>query len=339
MTINVFDPEVAMEDGIVVLPARLAIPERDSNGRFKYSNAFRRADLEFTFISATFDRGANRVRLLCDAMSKQPFMPKDQPFDMTAPEHEASMRLALEIKLDIPRGSLSPQKVTTYEIIEMPDYWMSNEDKGKLRAADGTIIPVKTIKQAHEIYDKIYYWLSDYYKANGCPAKVDRRKLPDVLKDYTKELREKWRVEQHNFNYPANGLASCIVDALSGRRMLELTLDQLIEWKLIPGYPTMTQASCRAKQWDSMRETRFIGIHVNKGKGVHTKNAQLVLKLSQALGRQVSLQELNDGLAEIVKNTCNMPSQKQPYITFADQNTKLFVVGVTKTTRREENRV
>ena len=118
--------------------------------------------------------------------------------------------------------------------------------------------------------------------------------------------------------------------------MLELTFDKLIEWKLIPGYPTITQASCRAKQWESMRETQFVGIYVSMGKGANTKNAQLVWKLSRILGRQITLQELTDGLAEIIKNTCTMSSQMQPYITFADQNTKLFVVGVTKTTKREE---
>ena len=335
MNIAIFDPEVAMTDGVVVFPARLAIPDKDSNTKFKYNKTFRRADIEFTFISATFDRSANRIRLLCDATPKQPFMPKDQPFGMTAPEHEATMRLSVEVKLDIPRGALSPQKVTTYEIIEMPDYWASN-DKGKLGAADGTIVTVNNIKQSHEIYNTVYNWLKAYYKANGCPAKVDRRKLPEVLKDYTKELRESWRIEQHNFTYPANGLATCMVDALAGRRMLELTFDKLLEWKLIPGYPTITQASCRAKQWDSLRETQFVGIYVSMGKGANTKNAQLVLKLSHILGRQVTLQELHDGLTRIVESTCTMSSQMQPYITFADQNTKLFVVGVTKTTKREE---
>lgn len=339
MHIEVFDPTMALSDGIVVFPARIAVPGKDSTTRFKYQKAIRRSDLESSVVSCVFDRFSNRVKLTMDCTPKV-FSRRDRDSSvlvMDGPEREATMRTTMEIKLDIPRGSLSAQKVTTLSIIEAPDYWCSN-DKGKLKTADGTIIPVTQQKQCRDIYNKLFQWLRDQFKENGCPEAVDRRRLPELLKSYTGELRAQWRLVDRNFDYPANGLATALVDMLTGRRSPETTLDQLIEWHLIADYPTITQVSGRGKNWDSMRQTAFVGIYMAGGSNKQTKNTQLLWKLNNMLGEQFTLQGLDAAFTEFYRRHQNEPGATQPQILLNSDGNRLYFVGVTKTTRREENR-
>lgn len=333
MQIEVFDPVSTLSDGIVVFPARIAIPERNSNNTFKYQKSLRRGDCDMEVVSCVFDKSANRVRLLID---RSPRVVSDAGLKYTTetPEQQATVRTTLEVKLDIPRGAISTQKVTTYEIIEAPNYW--DNTGGKLRSSTGAVSDITSEKMRKEVYHQIYAWLKGYYEQVGCPEKVDRRKLPDLLKSYTGELREKWRVAEHNFTYPANALATTLTDMLTGRRMTTLTLDQLLEWNLIPGYPTISKAAARAAVWDSMRTTSFIGVYLCGGRGRYTKNTQLCYKLSNALGTSISLQELDRSVSELTAALSGKPSAQQPNIVLNQMNGSLYFLGVTKTTQRQE---
>lgn len=333
MQIELFDSMSTMSNGVVVFPARIAIPERNTCNTFKYQKSFRHNDYDLEVISAVFDKPSNRVKLIADLSPKQVINPAKG--ELVKPEQRATIRSTFEAKLDIPRGAISTQKVTTYEIVEAPDYW--NCSGGKLKDANGTITDVQTDQLRRNICQQLYSWLKDYYERNGCPEEVDRRRLPDMIKTYTGELREAWRVREHNFTYPANSLATLIGDSLTGRRITKLTLDQLLEWHLIPHYPTITKAAARAAVWDSMRTTAFVGVYVVGSKGRFTKNAQLCHKLTTALGTSITLQELEQSVKQFMTSLSGKPAAQQPQISLSQPNEGMLFLGTTRTTRREES--
>jgi hypothetical protein len=158
-----------------------------------------------------------------------------------------------------------------------------------------------------------------------------------MIKTYTGELREPWRVREHNFTYPANSLATIISDMLTGRRVTKLTLDQLLEWHLIPNYPTITKAAARAAVWDSMRTTAFVGVYVVGSKGKFTKNAQLCHKLTTALGTSITLQELEQSVKQLMTSLAGKPTAQQPQISLNQPSDAIMFLGTTRTTRREES--
>lgn len=333
MQINEFKPDSTAEREIVVFPARFVIPQRDSTTKFRYTKATRNMGVDYDVISCSFDKADNRVHILCEGTPPNiEFGGSRLKYQLVEEAPSGPVRATFDLKLDIPRGSMSPVKVTKYEIIEAPNLGDGGAD-GKLRAGDGTIVDIGTYKKAVEVYKTIYEWLRNYYNTNGCPADVDRRKLQEPLKGYTGELRNKWRVDAHNFGYPASGLATAIADRLTGRCTPPITMDQLIELHLIPGYPTITMVRARSRAWDFKRETIFAGVYQEGGRN-HTKNLQLATKLSNILGEQITLQDLEAGMTDMSARYSGKSEQCCPQVWLGNTGRKLYMVGVTTTSKK-----
>lgn len=330
MQVKLFNPLSMVNNEIVVFPAKIVQPiDDDGTTRYRHTNKIITGGNRYQILSTQFDKTTNRVRMLCEFQITMAVSQIDGSAMMNkVPAGTyATSRSAMDVKLDVPRGSFSESYTSNFEIIEFPSQCGAGE--GKLKAPDGTVSVITAKQQKAQVEKTVKEHLLRLYTANGCPDGVDRRRLPEPLKGYTGEMRTKWRVEQKEFTYPANGLTACIMDYLNGWRSPEITLDKLIEWGLLSEYPHMQVKCRRHADANQMQTTDFIGVYIDGGKG-NTKNLQLASKLSRVTGTQVTLQGLADAFRLFKDDTQNYPQEHRPQLIGQTDGANVFFVGVTR---------
>lgn len=328
--VKTYNPDNLENNAIVVFPAKVAFPVAE-NGRtrFRYTNKLTTAGSVLKILSASFDKATNRALLYTESvrvMSLEVAGTRDEQYKQAGDGVYAPTRSSLEVKLDVPRGTFSSTRTSILDIVSV------TKDEVKLRAADGSELTTKAATKCASVVNTVRQFLEKYYTEHGCPEQVDRRKVPPAIKSYTGDLREPWRVEQHEFAYPASGLASTIVDHLLGGRLPQLTMAKLIEMHLIPGYPQIQMKCSAAVPASSVREVSFAGIYQRGGRA-HTKNLQLAVKLSKLVGTQITAKDLDDAFDTFYRNVTRLQSMDtRPYIMNTADGSYVFFVGVTKLT-------
>ena len=330
INIKTYNPDNLEDNAIVVFPAKVAFPiAENGRTRFRYVNKLSLAGSVLKILSASFDKATNRAQLYIEAtriMSLEVAGVHEEQYKQADDGVYAPTRSSLDIKLDVPRGTFSCTRTSILDIVSVA------KGEVKLRAADGSEVTTKAATKCANVVNHVRQFLEKYYTENGCPEQVDRRKMPPAIKSYTGDLREPWRVEQHEFAYPANGLASTIVDHLLGGRLPQLTMAKLIEMHLIPGYPQIQMKCAASVPASSVRQVSFAGIYQRGGRA-YTKNLQLAVKLSRLLGTQVTAKDLDAAFDTYYRNVTRLQSMdNRPYIMNTADGSYIFFVGVTKLT-------
>lgn len=328
--IKTYNPDNLENNAIVVFPAKVAFPVAE-NGRtrFRYTNKLSLAGCILKVLSASFDKTSNRAQMYTEmtrVMALEVSSSNGEQYKQVEEGVYAPTRSSLEVKLEVPRGTFSATRTAVLDIVSL------TRDEAKLRASNGTETITKAASKCASLTNHVRQFLEKYYVDNGCPAAVDRRKVPPAIKSYTGELREPWRIEQHEFAYPANGLASTIIDHLVGGRQPQLTMDKLIEMHLIPSYPQIQMKCTASTPAASVRQVSFAGIYQRGGRA-NTKNLQLAVKLSRLLGTQISAEDLQEAFDTYYRTITRLQSMDhRPYIMNTADGSYIFFVGVTKLT-------
>jgi hypothetical protein len=330
MQIKIFDIDNLGNNEVVIFPAKIAYPHSDNEKtRYSYTNRLNVAGCAVKILSASFDKATNRARLYIEAsrtMSLSVDTTNNEQFVPVTPGTYTPIRSSLEVKLDVPRGSFTESRAADVEVVSY------TRMEVKLRLANREEVILRAPSRCDAIQTELRHFLDNYYRENGCPAEVDRRLLPEAIKGYTGELRKEWRVEQHDFGYPAGGLANAIIDHLNGLRLPRITIDKLLDWHLIPQYPRTTIKCTSSIPATCTRQAFFAGIF-QKGGQSNTKNLQLSVKLSKLLDTRVTVKDIEDGIESIYStSTRTMSSENRPFISNMSDASSIVFLGVTKRT-------
>lgn len=332
LNIKLFNPDTVTNNEVVVFPAKVAYPvSYNSKTRFRYQNKLTMAGSNIKILSASFDKSSNRLRLLVEAIrtmslsvSQTLGSGQDEAYKKAQAGAYAPVRATIDIKLDIPRGAFSEVRASELEIIDM------QPTEVKMRATDGTIVTTKAASKCASLQSHVRQFLERFYVENGCPENVDRRRVPPAIKSYTGELRTPWRIEQHEFSYPANGLTIAIMDHLLGVREPRLTMEKLMELHLIQQYPKIQMKCAASVPTICTRKVHFAGVF-QKGGLSNAKNLQLAVKLSRIIGEQVTLDELEAAFDAYYRTAIRQLSMdRRPYILNTGDGSSIFAVGVAK---------
>ena len=331
INIKTFNPDNIANNDVVVFPARVAYPVSDNQKtHFRYQNKLTLAGSTMKVLSASFDKSANRLRLYVEVSRVMSLSvtaganSSEEAYKQAAPGAYAPVRSTIDLRLDVPRGAFTETRASELEIISLTPTAV------QLRATDGSIVTTKAASKCSNVQSVVRQYLERFYVENGCPDDVDRRRLPPAIKNYTGELRTPWRIEQHEFSYPANGLASAIMDHLLSRRDPPLTMEKLIELHLINQLPKVQMKCAASIPSICTRQVHFAGIF-QKGGQSNTKNLQLAVKLSKLLDETVTVNELNDAFEAYCRGSMRQLSMdRRPYVLNTADGSAIFAVGVAK---------
>lgn len=329
MQIEIFDPYTSYPDKtLVVFPAKMEECRSGGDSKTTTERRINTGGYNYRLISDAYDKASNRIHASFDLIARTRFTNGQRVVPVEGSTHP---RIAIDIKLDVPRGTLSPVKEQVVEMLEAPVLDYGKVNQCKLKHADGSEQIITGWQTLNNMYRRLMDYLELFYKNNRVPANCDRRKLPMVLKNSTGALRE--YVKEGNslgVRNVAHNMSTMIADMLAGYRQPNITLQDLLNWNMLPELPKMLM-QVKKGPYSQVKLTSYVGTY-QTGDFNYTKNTQLANKLSMAMGVPITLQELTTAI-DVLHNEC-LQKGVQPYIQLTGRDSRLYTLGMTMTTKK-----
>lgn len=331
MQIEIFNPNTTYPDKtLVIFPAKMEECRNGDDSKRVTDRRINTSGYNYRLVSDVYDKAVNRVHASFDLITRSRFVNGQRVVPVAG---STNPRIAIDIKLEIPRGTLSPVKEQVSELIEAPVLKYGADNQCKLRHADGSEEIITGWSSLNAMYRRLIDYLEFFYKTEGIPAACDRRKLPQLLKNYTGMHRDYVKAGNTiGIRNCSHSIATALADMLAGWRQSQVTLQDVLAWKLLPEFPKML-IQVRKGPYSQIKQTSYIGTFQSGGFN-YTKNAQLANKLSIAMGTPITLQELSDAIHALTEEL--MARGITPQIDLSGGDSRLYILGITKTTKKGE---
>lgn len=199
------------------------------------------------------------------------------------------------VHLDAGAKEMKGRRTLTCKVLSLAVKKDRHKIRGELETTHGTRIPVARLKRENGVDMAVNTWIHSLPSSpelltssfDGVEPKLRERLIHSRDTSY-------WSAE-----FKHRVLLNEICGAITGWLQDRITIQQAIDWKLIPDYPVVELPYSLFHKYDTEEKLTFQGLYVPHSDTAHRLNMQTAARISRALGEPITVEELSQAAQHV----------------------------------------